>query len=483
MSVTIDPLAIVEALPTAALLFVDGTLVAANAAAGRLLAVTPAEIGTPLRHLRLARRVPGLGEAVVAAARGLAVAALSVRSLATPAGLRRVQLTARPVGTSSAVAAVLVIAEDTGAEHEPAGLREEPESRFLVTIAHELRGPLHAILQALHLIGGRSDDRLVRRACTIAGRQVRLQARILDDLFDLTRVRAGTPGLRPERVDLNDVVHDAVESVRLAIEARGQQLGVASAEAHLAVRGDRTRLEQVVRNLLDNARKYTPAGGRIAVWTGTEQATAVIRVSDSGEGLDVDALTRIFEPFTQVATSAAGSRGGLGLGLSLVRSLVEQHGGTVAATSAGRGHGSEFEIRLPLDTAPAPPRSAEPFASSPVARRRILVIEDDLDAREILRLMLELDGHAVEATGGGGEGVRMASASAPDVVLVDLGLPEMDGYEVARRIRRRLGGAVRLVALTGYGGADTAHRVRDAGFDAHVVKPAGPEEIAAALSA
>jgi signal transduction histidine kinase/CheY-like chemotaxis protein len=484
VEVAVNAIAIVDALPTPALLVVDGKLAAINGPALATLGITAEAIGTPVRALRLVKRIPGLAEAMVRAARGVPSASLTVRALATPAGLRSMRLTARPVTTASDSHAVLLLADDLGAYGDPGtGRGDEAEARFMATVAHELRSPLSAVLHALHLIGQRTaTDRVVRHVRLIAERQIRHQARLLEDLLDVSRVRTGKIDLRPERLDLGDVVRQAIDSVRVAIEAKAQRLAHVSMVDRIPVRGDPTRIEQVFRNLLDNARKYTPVGGHITVWLGIEGGAAVARVTDTGEGIEPEALGQIFEPYAQLDSTHVGSRGGLGLGLSLVRSLVEQHGGFVAARSGGRGLGSEFEVRLPIDAAPAPARTEATPAAGVVRRQCILVIEDDRDARELLRLVLELDGHTVEAVASGADGVRMASASAPDVVLIDLGLPEMDGFEVARRIRKRLGEAVRLVALTGYGGEQTAHRAREAGFDAHVVKPAGPEEISAALA-
>lgn len=484
----IDGTAVVDALPLPALLFANGILIAANTPAAMLLGVGSDAVGKRASDLPLMRRVPGLAEAIVAAARGGSGPALSVRSLATARGLRRLRLTTSPLRTAPPGAqAVLVLAEEVAAaddREESTSPRPVPEARFLATVAHELRNPLATILNALHLIRrrGRGDAGL-EHAAAIAERQARHQARLLEDLLDISRLSAGKIALRPERLDLGTVVREAVEAVRLAAQARAHDLTVVGGGGHLAVRGDRTRLEQILRNLLDNAVKYTEPGGRITVWTGLEEQTIVLRVSDTGSGVDPDELTQIFEPFIQVDRSSTRSRGGLGLGLALTRALVEMHGGTIVARSAGRGRGSEFEIRLPRDAAPAAAREAPAAAAeSPARRLRILVIEDNPDARELLRMVLEMDGHMVETAADGAAGVRMAAATAPDIALVDIGLPEMDGYEVARRIRRRLGAAVRLVALTGYGDPEAQRRAREAGFDEHVVKPVTPEELGRALA-
>jgi signal transduction histidine kinase len=482
----VDGVAVVQAMPLPALLITDGIVTAVNSGATTLLQVDAESIGTPLREVRLARRIPGLNDAVVLAARGTRAPALDVKALSTARGIRRLRLTAYPVAAGTADRhAVLLVAEDVSSagDADPARLRQEPESRFLAMVAHELRNPLGTILHALHVIGQRlRGDVPAERARVIAERQVLHQARLLEDLLDVGRLRAGKLDIRPERVDLAGVVRDAVDSMRMGVEARAQEMVLTVASPHLAIRGDRTRLEQVVRNLLDNARKFTGPGGRIDAWVGHEGSDAVIRVTDTGEGIDPDMLPQIFEPFAQLRTSIATSRGGLGLGLALVRGLVEQHGGGVTATSAGRGLGTTFEVRLPPDHAPAPARHTTDAHGATLRRRRVLVVEDDRDARELLRAVLELDGHTVDAAANGADGVRRAAASAPDVVLIDIGLPEIDGYEVARRIRRRLGAAVRLVALTGYGDAEAQRRARDAGFDLHVVKPVIHDDLSRALT-
>jgi len=427
------------------------------------------------------RRVPGLRDSVLLASRSGMPLPLPLRSVPTARGIRDMRLRLAAVGKSvDGSAPVLVIAEDvTDADKivdDPARLREHAESRFLAMVAHELRNPLGPILHALHFIRQRvSGDRMVDRVRAIAERQVQHQARLLDDLLDLSGLRAGTLELRPERLDLVAALRDAVDDARLTAQANAQELTLATVPDVLTVRADPARVAQALRNLLDNALKYTEPGGRIRVDVTTDEAMAVVKITDSGIGIDPESLARIFEPFARAETSAARTRGGLGVGLSLVRAVVERHGGTVVARSAGREHGSEFEVRLPVDTAPATSAAREPV---PAARaRHVLVIEDNRDAREMLRVVLELGGHHVEVAADGATGVRLAAASAPDVVLVDIGLPQMDGYEVARQIRKRLGAAVRLIALTGYGDAEARHKSREAGFDAHVVKPVAPEDL------
>jgi CheY-like chemotaxis protein len=238
------------------------------------------------------------------------------------------------------------------------------------------------------------------------------------------------------------------------------------------VEADRARLEQVIDNLLENAAKYSPAGSSIRVEVGRLEREAVLRVRDQGIGLAPDVLERIFEPFTQLGERPAD---GLGLGLGLVRGIVREHGGTIVARSAGLGQGSEFEVRLPL--AAGAVAGLEARAAGRTAPRRVVVVEDSPDAREALVTLLGLLGHQVQAAGDGEEGAALIVATRPDVALVDLALPGVNGYEVARRVRAALGDAVRLVALSGYGGPDDRRRAREAGFDRHVVKPIDPDQL------
>jgi CheY-like chemotaxis protein len=251
----------------------------------------------------------------------------------------------------------------------------------------------------------------------------------------------------------------------------------------VVVRGDAARLAQVFRNLLGNALKYTGPDGRIHVKVAAAGAEAVVSVRDSGVGIDADVLPRIFDLFVQADSSLARSQGGLGIGLTLVRHVVRMHGGNVEAWSAGRGHGSEFEVRLPLSAAVASTPAPGSAETTEAGARRVLLIEDNRDSRQMLRLLLELKGHRVQEAADGRAGIKLAVEGAPDVVLVDIGLPDMDGYAVAERLRKLLGRGVRLVALTGYGDPHARRRARAAGFDAFLVKPVDPEQLAAAMAA
>lgn len=347
------------------------------------------------------------------------------------------------------------------------------KDEFLAMLGHEVRNPLAAIVNALQVLDRAPEsDTMARRHREVIGRQVRHLSRLVEDLLDLSRIRSGKIALRLERLDLREALERACEGHRPAAEGRRQSLTVALPGEPLPVDGDGARLEQVVGNLVQNAVKYTPPGGRIHVSAEAVEGRAVVRVRDDGQGIEPGNLAGIFDPFVQEERSAGQSRaGGMGLGLPLVRRLVEMHGGEVSARSEGRDRGSEFSVWLPLrEGLPIP--EEEPGGAVPAEPRRVLVVEDNPDSRTTLQDLLTLEGHEVEVAEDGLQGVERALAWSPDVALVDIDLPVLDGYEVARRLRREpRGRAVRLVALTGYGLAGHREKAREAGFDAFVVKP------------
>ncbi|WP_231749400.1 hybrid sensor histidine kinase/response regulator [Tautonia plasticadhaerens] len=358
-------------------------------------------------------------------------------------------------------------------------------NEFLGVLGHELRNPLGTISVALQLarMGGPADEDLAD-ALEVIGRSVGTMSRLMDDMLDVARITRGDLELRPDRVRLADVVSAAVEATRPIVEERRHTLTVSGPPPELTVEADPTRLQQVIVNLLTNAAKYTPPGGAIELLSDRDGASAVVRVRDTGAGIAPEFLPQLFELFSQ-APEHNGK--GLGIGLALVRSLVEQHGGTISAQSDGPGSGSTFVVRLPLadpiagdgGRAPAPP--APGIGATP---RRILIVDDERDAARILSTLLEQDGHAVRVALDGASALVEAADVAPDLVLLDLALPDLDGSEVARRLRDgRADGASgpMIVALTGYGpgqrpGDDPA--TEGDGFDLFLTKPVGPDALA-----
>jgi signal transduction histidine kinase/CheY-like chemotaxis protein len=345
------------------------------------------------------------------------------------------------------------------------------KDEFLAMLAHELRNPLAPILSGIEILGEESaTEEARRRALEAAGRQVRHLARLVDDLVDVSRIRTGKVELRRQRVELARVVQDAATAVEPLFRAQRQELLLEVADDRVTLDADPVRLTQAVENLLHNAAKYTDPGGHVRLAVRHDGAEVIVRVEDDGIGIAPELLPRVFDIFVQGKQPPNRARGGLGLGLALVRSLVELHGGTVRAESAGPGKGSAFELRLPARPATdAPSVAAVRQTNGHEGPLCIAVIEDNADVRETLRQLLELRGHEVVEAEDGQRGIELVLSRRPDVALVDIGLPGVDGYEVASRVRAA--SATRLVALTGYGGAEDRNRAVSAGFDAHLVKP------------
>lgn len=356
------------------------------------------------------------------------------------------------------------------------------KGEFLAMLGHELRNPLAPILNALHLLRllevGRDD---LDQALDIAERQARHLARLVDDLLDVSRINSGKIELRKGLMNLRDAINGAIEAARPLIEARGHALAVSVAEEAIPLEADAARLEQVLANLLNNAAKYTEPGGRIALEAGREGQDAVILVRDSGVGIDPALLPHVFGMFIQADQSLDRSQGGLGIGLTLVRSLVELHGGTVSARSEGLGRGSEFVVTLPIAANAAPSRLedrdrlAERLWTEPT---RILIVDDNVDGARMMARLLKAKGSEVRVASDGPSALEAVRSYTPDLLLLDIGLPGMDGYEVARRLRQIPGlDRTLLVALTGYGQADDRRRALEVGFDDHLVKPVGADDL------
>jgi CheY-like chemotaxis protein len=343
-----------------------------------------------------------------------------------------------------------------------------------------LRNPLGAVLNAAQLLARGVPNEQASGAAQIILRQARQMANLLNDLLDVSRVVRGKIELRRKVVDLRELVDDAIEAVRPYLTERKHQLEVNLPDEPLWVDGDPARLLQVQENLLMNAAKYTPPEGKIEIAMAREGDEAILSVRDNGAGIAPDMLHRIFDFFVQGDKSLARTEGGLGIGLGLVRQLVEHHGGRVTVESAGENQGSTFTVNLPLtEKRPEPVRND---ADLPATDQRIVVVEDNDDSRAMLERLLKLDGYQVVTAADGRAGLEAVLRERPDIVLMDIGLPEMDGYEVARRIRAELKDSrVRLVALTGYGREEDRAAVKKAGFDQHLVKPVDPRELARAL--
>jgi signal transduction histidine kinase/ActR/RegA family two-component response regulator len=375
------------------------------------------------------------------------------------------------------------------------------KDEFLAMLSHEIRNPLGPIQMAMQLIGsGHADAATTEQARQVVDRQVKHLVRLLDDLLDVSRITRGRIELRKQSINVTTAVANALETTRGLIETDGHALSVSLPEEPLIVDADPVRLEQIVVNLVTNAAKYTPPRGRLAVSVAREPPDAVIRVRDNGVGIPADLLPHVFELFRQGERSLARGPGGLGIGLTIVHNLVTQHGGSVTARSEGPDSGSEFTVRLPLSSAPrgtAPvldrdrdrdrnrDRDRDRNPDGPpgrVAPLRILVIDDDRDNREVLQKSLDLAGHRVDVAEDGARGMEHVLMTRPDVALIDIGLPGMDGYQVARQIRRDLGRGIRLVALTGYGQPEDRRRAEQAGFDAYLVKPVFADQLVRALT-
>jgi len=459
--------------------------------------VTLAEVGGPGAHVHELARVeslpPLLAEAIERALAGETVpddpenpamviaVPLRTRGRTIAAlGLSRTR-SSREFGavdraTADALASRAAIALDNARLYREVQQADRQKNEFLSMLAHELRNPLAPIrnaVEVMKLTGSSQPD--VEWARDVIDRQIRQLARLVDDLLDVSRITRGKIELRVQPLDLEPVVDQAVEASKPFIEARGHQLHVAVAPEPLKVNGDPARLAQVLTNLLINAAKYTEEGGQIFVNARREASEAVVSIRDTGVGIPPEMLSTVFDLFIQVEQSIDRSQGGLGVGLTLVRRLVELHGGLVFATSSGPGQGSEFTVRLPLmeGSSPFPAGLENGSVREPARSLKVLVVEDNKDTAETMAAILKLAGHQVRLASDGPAALAAVDGFRPDAVFLDLGLPGMDGYEVAKRLRDRLNDPRPvLVAVSGYGGDDVRQRSRQAGFDHHLVKPA-----------
>jgi PAS domain S-box-containing protein len=440
----------------------------------------------PFREFRNGRPVPPHELPMqLAAATGEEVHKTELTLVFRDGGVRHIYGHAAPLRNpdGSVRGAVAALVDITELREAQAALQkaDRRKDEFLATLNHELRTALAPIRNGLQLlrVAGPPDPQL-RHVVDVLGREVTHLVRLVDDLLDVSRITRGKIELRKKRLDVAAVAQDAVELSRPAIEAGKHHLAVTLPPAPLRVVGDPTRLAQVIANLLNNSAKYTPEGGHIGLVVERAGDRVVIRVRDDGEGIPAAMLPKVFDMFAQVDRAVDRSQGGLGIGLTLVRRLVEMHGGTVEAASEGEGKGSEFTVRLPVaEPAPEPqPPTAPPASAAPPTPRRILVVDDNRTAADILAMLLRWSGHDVQVAYDGRSALEMAAAFGPEVVVLDLGMPGMTGFEVARQLRKmpELHGVI-LVAQTGWGQPEDRLRTAEAGFDAHLLKPLSLEEL------
>jgi PAS domain S-box-containing protein len=363
---------------------------------------------------------------------------------------------------------------------------DRQKNQFLAVLSHELRNPLAPIRNSLYILdrAAPGSDQ-AKRARAIIHRQIGQMTWLIDDLLDVTRIAHGKIKLQRERLDLNELVHRTVEDHRAVFVKSEVRLEVLPAPTEIWVDGDRVRLSQIVGNLLQNAVKFTPRGGKATVSIESDPARgqAALTVQDTGSGIEAEMLPRLFQAFTQADSTLDRGKGGLGLGLALVKGLVEMHGGSVKAASGGLGQGAAFTIHLPLDVSAAQIMAAPRGVGGASATHRVLVIEDNEDAAQTLREVLEFDEHVVEVAYSGRDGIEKARAFRPDIVLCDIGLPEMDGYQVARTMRADPElGRIGLIAVSGYAQPDDVTMAKEAGFDMHLAKPPSLEALERAIA-
>jgi PAS domain S-box-containing protein len=467
----------------------NGTITSWNPAAQHLYGFSAEEmIGKPKSLLIPADRQGELPAAIERIRCGERVAPYETVRVRKDGSLMDVSITVSPIRDEEGeIAGAATIARDiTERKRSEAALREADRRKdeFLATLAHELRNPMAPLsnaLQALRLAG--SDPALIEQAHGMMERQLSHLVRLVDDLLDVSRITTGKIELRRERVELRTIVDSALETSRPLIDRSGHRISVTLPNEPLVLYADPTRMAQVLSNLLNNAAKYTDRGGRVALAVRQEGDQAVITVEDDGIGIAPEVLPRLFEIFSQADPSRERAQGGLGIGLSLVRGLVEMHGGSVGVHSDGLGRGSRFTVRLPL--APADGaiagKAVRPEQKLP-GGRRVLVVDDNRDSADSMTLLLGLKGHSVRTAYDGSQAIEEARSFHPDLVLLDIGLPGLDGYEVARRLRAETGLDATLVATTGWGHVEDKRRASEAGFDFHLTKPVSIEALERFLS-
>jgi len=400
-----------------------------------------------------------------------------------------VTLVDRPVRMKSLVTTVESLLRFRDRQYEIRDLLDKVEERvherdrFLAILGHELRNPLGAILLATQMV----DDKGCLEAEYVdrIERQSRHLTRLVNDLLELSRVTSGKIALKRAIVDLSVTVNQCLETLRPQLAERNISITFDDVGEPLLVDADPTRIDQIVSNILTNAMKYTPEGGHVEVKLQRDGVQALFQVRDTGVGIAPERLGMIFELFGQAENAIGRSQGGMGIGLALVRNLVELHGGSVTADSDGVGHGSEFTVRLPLATqTTASPTRREELRREPTARmpRRVIVVEDNADVRELLKLRLRRLGHHVDSAVDGPSGLAKVLKERPDVALIDIGLPGIDGYEIAHKLRQALGQSITLVALSGFGQPEDKRKAIESGFDQHLTKPVEFGDLEAVLN-
>jgi CheY-like chemotaxis protein len=358
------------------------------------------------------------------------------------------------------------------------------KDEFIAMLAHELRNPLVPIRTGIELLKkAATDPSVVEAVRPMMERQIAHMVRLIDDLLDVARITAGKIELKRARTGLAGIVAGAVEANRQAIDAAGLALSVELPEPDVPVFADAARLSQVLSNLLHNATKFTPTGGAVRIAARRSDDTLELRVTDSGIGIPADQLPKVFDLFANSGDSTRQAKeGGLGLGLALARRLMEMHGGTIDARSAGRGRGTEFTLTLPLSDDTAAREAVVPAPPARLADTRVLIVDDNHDAADSMAMLVEFAGGTTRAVYSGAEALGLIDAFGPDVILLDIGMPGMDGYEACRRIRAKYGDTIAVIAVSGWGQQSDKDFAARVGFDSHLTKPADPEALAATIA-
>lgn len=468
----------------------DGIVTSWNPAATHLFGYQPAEIvGKPITMIIPPELHSEETEILARLRRGERIEHYETVRVAKDGRRIDISLTISPVkGQDGTIIGASKIARDiTQRKRNERLLREADQQKdeFLATLAHELRNPLAPICAAAELLkSARNLAPELRAATAILERQARHMTHLVDDLLDISRITSGRIRLQQEAVELGELLKNLIDTHRHSLQAARHQVNLAIPGAAVHVSADRVRVTQIVSNILHNAIKYTPPGGRIEIALRTQDRQAIVSIRDNGMGIPAARLDHIFEPFAQLDTSYEHGDGGLGIGLTLAKKLVELHGGSIEARSAGHGQGTEFLIRLPsMEAAPARQASASPAHPDPSASCRVLIADDNHDAAVSLGMLLQALGHDTRVVHDGIEALEEAELFRPDIVLLDIGMPRLDGYETARRMKSRpWAAATRIVAVTGWGQETDRQRAKEAGFDRHLVKPVNLDALRALVS-